>query len=134
MIALETGRPQYFTYMLGRWRSPADNETATWPVIKPTDLAGGNSSYQFNSFLQQDASYTKLRNVEIAYQVPASIMKNLKVQAVRLSFTGQNLYTWTKFKGLDPEIANKGAAAGNFGSSNVYPLSRVFQFGINVQF
>ncbi len=134
LIALETGRPQYFEYMQGRWRSPADNNTATWPVIKPTDLGGGNSSYQFNSFLMNDASYVKLRNMEVAYQVPAPLSRKLRVQSIRLSLTGQNLYTWTKFKGLDPENANKRAAAGNFGSSNIYPLSRVYQFGMNVQF
>lgn len=134
LIALETGRPQYFSYMQGRWQSPADNETATWPVMKPTDVAGGNSSYQFNSFLQQDASYIKLRNIEIAYQLPPALSRRLGMQDIRFSLTGQNLYTWTEFRGLDPEIANKAAAAGNFGSSNIYPLSRVYQLGVNVQF
>ncbi|MFD2286234.1 hypothetical protein ACFSOV_08970 [Pedobacter petrophilus] len=72
--------------------------------------------------------------MELAYQFPSTLAKSLNVQSIRVSLTGQNLYTWTKFKGgLDPEIAN-GATAGGLSNSNIYPLSKVYNFSVNVQF
>lgn len=117
------GRLNYFAPQLGRWQSPADNETATWPVMKPNSL-NGNPSNELNSFLLRDASYLKLRNIEISYQLPVALTKKMGVQNFRIFTNGQNLYTWTNFPGLDPEIA---------GNTN-YPLTRVFNFGLNVQF
>lgn len=134
VLPLETGRYQSFKVMQGRWQSPADNETATWPVAKPSNYSN-NPSYQLSSFLLQNSSYIKLRNIEVAYQVPTSLVQKLKLQNLRLTFTGENLHTWTKFRGgLDPEIANKGASAGNLAASNIYPLSRVYNLSFNVQF
>lgn len=133
VIPYDPGRAQVYTPMLGRWQSPADNQTASWPVAKPTNYPN-NPSYVLNSFLLQNSSYVKLRNVEVAYQFPANFSKKLKVENIRVSLTGQNLYTWTKFKGgLDPEIANSATGVG-LSNSNVYPLSKVYNLSINVQF
>ncbi|WP_308849627.1 TonB-dependent receptor [Pedobacter sp.] len=117
------GRLNYFAPQLGRWQSPADNETATWPVMKPNSLTG-NPSYELNSFLLRDASYLKLRNIEISYQFPVALAKKMRVQNFRIFANGQNLHTWTNFPGLDPEIS----------ANTNYPLTRVFNFGLNVQF
>lgn len=133
VIPYDPNRAQVYEPMLTRWQSPADNETAGWPVAKPTAYPN-NPSYVLNSFLLQQSAYVKLRNVEVAYQLPAALSKKLGVQGVRLSATGQNLVTWTKYKGgLDPEIAN-GATAGGLSNSNIYPLSKVYNLSINVQF
>ncbi|MCX2477986.1 TonB-dependent receptor [Pedobacter sp. MC2016-15] len=134
VLPYDPGRFQVYSPMLGRWQSPADNQTATWPVAKPTGYAN-NPSYVFNSFLLQQSSYVKLRNIEVAYQIPAALAKKFGVQGMRLALTGQNLYTWTKFKGgLDPEIANGSTQAQGLANSNIYPLSRVYNLSINVQF
>ena len=133
VISFEAGRFQVYTPMLGRWQSPADNNTATWPVAKPSNYSN-NPSYVLNSFLLQNSTYVKLRNMEVAYQLPAAFSKRLKAQNIRLSLTGQNLYTWTRFKGgIDPEIANSNTVNGAANLS-IYPLSKVYNFSINVQF
>lgn len=133
VLPYDPGRFQVYTPMLTRWKTPADNETAGWPVAKPTGYPN-NPSYVLNSFLLQQSSYVKLRNVEVAYQLPATFSKKLGVQSARVSLTGQNLLTWTKFKGgLDPEIAN-GSTAGGLSNSNIYPLSKVYNLSVNVQF
>ncbi|UKT65939.1 SusC/RagA family TonB-linked outer membrane protein [Pedobacter mucosus] len=133
VLPLESGRFQVYTPMLGRWQSPADNATASWPVAKPSNYQN-NPSYSLNSFLLQNSQYVKLRNVELAYQLPAAVSRSLSVKSVRVIFTGQNLYTWTKFKGgLDPEIAN-GTTVNGVGYSSIYPLPKVYNLSINVQF
>ena len=133
VLNLETGRLQYYGPMVGRWTKPEDSNTATWPVMKPLNV-GDNASYQLNSFLMQDARYIKLRNVELSYSLPAALLQRIKVQSVRVYANGQNLYTWTKFIGLDPENSNRTSNLSNFVSPALYPITRIFNLGMNVQF
>ncbi|WP_354359861.1 TonB-dependent receptor [Pedobacter sp. UYP30] len=123
LLNLQKGRLNYFAQMVNSWRSPADNNTAVWPVIKPSAFSN-NPSYDLNSFIIQDASYTKLRNVELSYQFPTAIIQKLKLQGLRIFANGQNIYTWTNFRGLDPEALK----------AQSYPIPRIFSFGANVQF
>jgi TonB-linked SusC/RagA family outer membrane protein len=62
----------------------------------------------------QDASFTKLREVSIAFGVPERYVTRFGFTGATLTFAGRNLHTWTKYKGLDPEINEQGGA--NFGT------------------
>ena len=123
----------YYSSMLNRW-TPENAENATWPAIRPRATAA--PSYTFNDRLMQDASYVKLRNVEIGYALPAAVAKRLNMETLRVFLNGQNLYTWTKFVGLDPENNQGAAVAGSFfaGAANAIPVTRTFNVGVNVQF
>lgn len=123
----------YYSSMLGRW-TPETAATATWPAIRPR--ATPAPSYSFNDFLMQDASYVKLRNVEIGYSLPSSITKKLNVETFRVFVNGQNLHTWTKFVGLDPENNQNSAVQNSFfaGANNSIPVTRIINLGVNVQF
>ena len=123
----------YYSEMLNRW-TPENAQNATWPSIRPRGTAA--PSYATNDYLLQDASYLKLRNVEISYSVPAAFAKRLNMETIRVFLTGQNLFTWTKFVGLDPENNQGSAVAGSFfaGPNNAVPVSRTFNLGANIQF
>ncbi len=123
----------YYSQMLNRW-TPENAQNATWPSIRPRGTAA--PSYSTNDYLLQDASYLKLRNVEISYAVPAAFAKRLNMETIRVFLTGQNLFTWTKFVGLDPENNQGSAVAGSFfaGPNNAVPVSRTFNLGANIQF
>ncbi len=86
----------------------------------------------------QDASFVKLREVSVSYQLPASLVHSVfgdRVTGMRAEFSGRNLLTWTKYKGLDPEVSN-------FGNQNIdrgqdlapYPPTRSFFFTLGVDF
>ena len=81
-----------------------------------------------SSIFVEDASYLRLKNVELGYSLGAlRASSKLGVQNVRVYVSGQNLYTRTKYTGLDPEstdILDRGT----------YPQSRAFLFGSNVRF
>ncbi len=92
----------------------------------------GNSPYI------QSASFAKLREVTISYSLPQSLVSSAfgdKVSGLRLEASGRNLYTWTNYKGLDPEVSN-------FGNQNInrsqdvapYPPARSFFFTLGVDF
>lgn len=123
----------YYSSMLGRW-TPENAQNATWPALRPRGTAA--PSYAFNDALMQDASYVKLRNVQVSYALPATLTKRLHVETLRVTLSGQNLFTWTKFVGLDPENNQNSTVAGSFfaGPANAIPVTRIFNLGLNVQF
>jgi TonB-linked SusC/RagA family outer membrane protein len=121
-------------YMLGtalemvqnRWHldSPDNNAHATFPKPSVTYARGQNF---YNSTLNiYDGSYFRFKNLEIGYTFNKQQLKRLRLESIRLSLSGQNLYTWDKLKILDPEsIAS---------ASNQYPQCKVYNVGIKVQF
>jgi TonB-linked SusC/RagA family outer membrane protein len=121
---------QYFEPMLGRW-TPT-NPNPTWPVIRPGGSAGGNPNERVNDFLLQDASYVKLRNLEVRYTFSRKLISTLKLQGLSVYVNGQNWKTWTKFYGVDPE--NFMRSTGFARPQNAYPTTKVLNFGLNVQF
>ncbi|MBL7965822.1 MAG: TonB-dependent receptor [Prolixibacteraceae bacterium] len=120
---------QMFEHMLGRW-TPETAETATWPALQPA--VGGNfMSYSTNDFLLTDASYVKIRNAQLSYQLPENFVHKIGVSSARVYISGQNLHTWTKMLYIDPENFQRRAPQA---ATNVYPTSRVYNLGINVEF
>ena len=73
----------------------------------------------------QSASYLKLRNLTIGYNVKIKELKNVRIEGIRFYATATNLFTITPYKGYDPEVAS-GTDSG------AYPSSRSFIFGVNV--
>jgi hypothetical protein len=99
--------------------------------------------YRITNWLQntnqyvQDASFIKLRELTLSYDLPTSVVSLLGrgVRSATLSIEGRNLITWTKYQGLDPEVSNFGnqAIARNVDVAP-FPPSRTFWVGINVGF
>lgn len=78
----------------------------------------------------QNAAYLRLKNLQLGYTIPASVMQKIGIQRVRLFFSGENLFTLTSLhKNFDPELLG-----GNWGAGKMYPLSRTISFGLNVDF
>ena len=80
--------------------------------------------------MDRDAKYLRLKNVEVGYTFKKAFVKSLGLESVRLYVSGSNLLTLTKVIDLDPEAPSKG---GNV-EINTYPLQRVYNLGINVNF
>ena len=83
---------------------------------------------QFVDRFLEDAFFVRLKNLSVSYELPKNLLKPTKIiDRVRVFAQGQNLFTWTKFQGMDPEsTANYYQAA--------YPMSRQFTFGLEVSF
>jgi TonB-linked SusC/RagA family outer membrane protein len=113
-------------HMLDRW-TPQNTDTK-WPSgVNPNAYGAG----KVNSLAIQDASYLRLKNVKLSYNVPVQNIDFLN--AVQVYVTGQNLFTITDYEGFDPE-------ANSFGRSNVridyssYPLARTYMLGLTANF
>ena len=82
-----------------------------------------------------DASFAKLREVSVSYELPTSFARSLGVSRGSLSVAGRNLHTWTKWSGLDPEVEQPDSF-GLLSSSEqaILPLPVQFRFSVNLAF
>jgi len=83
----------------------------------------------------QNASYMRLKNLQIGYTFPQKWMSKMFVQNLRIYVSGENLLTITKLsKTMDPETAGIGYQDNSQANGTVYPLSRTYSFGLSVNF
>jgi TonB-linked SusC/RagA family outer membrane protein len=104
--------------LLNRWKNPGDI----------TDIPRHGEYTEFDSRLLEDASFIRLKNLMLGYALPSDLLKKTGfIRGLRVYAQAQNLFTFTKFSGLDPE-----------GTSNLYaaqyPMSRQFTFGLDLMF
>jgi len=105
--------------------SPTNTDTNI-PVLSSTD--NNNNFGRISDFYIEDASFLRLRNLSIGYTVKESWL-NGKAK-LRFFISGQNLFTITKYSGMDPEVG-----LDNFGMDlGRYPLSRIYMTGVNATF
>jgi hypothetical protein len=83
----------------------------------------------------EDGSYLRLKNLTVGYTIPAELSNKLTLSRARVYISSQNLFTITKYSGLDPEIGiQNGNPIFNGVDNGVYPSSRFVTFGLNVTF
>ncbi len=107
--------------LLNMWTP--ENKTGDIPSFNSTNVA-----YQGNSdrFLK-DASFIRFKNLNFGYNIPKNLLNDTAIRGMKIFVAGENLYTWTKWKGFDPEP--------NFSYSlSVYPNMRTFSIGANIDF
>jgi len=93
-----------------------------------------NQNYRtFSSYFVENGSYLKVKNIEVGYTLPKSILAKLKIESLRIYLTGQNLLTFTKFTGLDPEFSNDVKNYGLYNTNNL-PQTKLFSTGIEITF
>ncbi len=90
-------------------------------------VSGGSKNRQIQSRYMQDASYIRLKNLQVGYTIPAKITQKAGIQNVRVYFSGENLWTGSSLSKLfDPETIGSGKGG------SAYPLSRTYSFGLSV--
>jgi TonB-linked SusC/RagA family outer membrane protein len=98
-------------------------------------IVGAVSSSAYVSDLINDASYTKLREISLSYNLPSSFSSRLGAARASVSIAGRNLHTWTNYKGLEPEASFQGGTRG-FGQweQDVTPQLRSYVATLRLNF
>jgi len=118
------------TRVLNHWTPTNTNTDIPRPVRN--DPQGNN---RFSTRWLEDGSYVRLKNVTLAYNIPTTLSKRASIQNLRIYVTGQNLITWTKYLGYDPEVSADPFSSTAFGRDfGVYPQARTYTVGINATF
>lgn len=122
------GTGNLMEHHLNRWAYDQDlgidtRETATYPRLS---LQGENTNNkQPNStFWLRDASYLRIKSIELGYNLPSKVLQSVALKQLRVYTTVYNAFTFSEIEVVDPEVGN-GA---------VFPIQRMVNFGINLQF
>lgn len=106
-----------------RWEKPGD--IATHPRL----VDGGNLNSQRNSSRYlEDGSYIRLRNIQLSYRLPDKFLSKIGLKSTSIYVSGDNLLTFTKYPGRDPEVGESGE------DTYSYPNIRKIVFGLNINF
>ncbi len=112
------------------WGSPYldDNADAKMPIAELNDVG----SQQPSSYYVEDGSYLRLQTLQLGYNFPEHLVKNINISKLRLYVMASNLFTITGYSGLDPAISTGGSNLGvDLGN---WPTPQVYQIGLNVSF
>ena len=116
-----SGYQQAYEQALGRW-TPETASTAVYPRL----TAGGNSvnftPYFPSTFYLHNGNYLRLKNISIAYNLPYSWTRRVKLSGVKIFANAQNLYTYAVYGSVDPEVGVQS-----------YPMQKVINIGINIK-
>lgn len=113
-------------YMLNRWTGEGTSNSI------PRFMLGDNVNWQSSDLYVKDGSYMRLKNIQLGYTLPESALKSMLISNLRFYIAAENLLTFTRYDGYDPEISSGGTSLGiDYG---VYPQARTFTFGVNISF
>ncbi len=100
--------------------------------------ASGNNTQLSTRFLES-GSYTRLKNIQVGYTLTKELVQKYGLTNVRIYFSGTNLFTWTKYSGMDPEmsVSNNSATDGDKANGidwGTYPAAKAYNMGVNITF
>lgn len=117
------------------------NQFASWanrwtPENQSNTLfrTGGAGPSVISSRVLEDGSYLRLKTVVLGYSLPLSMAKKLSMTELKLNVAVQNLYTWTNYSGLDPEVSVNRSVLTPGWDYSAYPKQRTVVFGVKATF
>jgi hypothetical protein len=116
--------------MMNRWTGPGT--TNVYPRVISTDP---NENSRFSDRYIEDGTYVRIKNVQLGYSLPNSLISKLKLTRLRLYGSVDNLWVFTGYTGFDPEMGDYLANPLNNGIDMVsYPRPRIMTLGLNLTF
>jgi hypothetical protein len=108
-----------------------ENPTGTIPIFE--NVSNFSTNTQSNSFYVESGTYFRMQNLSLAYNLPSTLLSKAKIEKVKVFAGVNNVFTITKYSGLDPGVG--GDADTRFGVDiGNYPITRSWTFGVNVGF
>jgi hypothetical protein len=105
------------------WSS--DNPEGIYPGLSESSNAfNGNNPTSTNDFWLMDAGFVRIKNITLGYSLPQAWLSHIRLASVRIYADVQNLYVFTNYKGIDPELSDV----------NPYPQALSTTFGLSVAF
>ena len=130
MVVFTNNNSNYSDQILGAWTP--DNTGAKLPRVIANDP---NRNNRDSDYFIENASFFKLKNVQVSYLIRNNLLRSVFVSGIRVYGSVSNVFVFTQYKGLDPEVNT--APSNNFAQgtdSNIYPLTRTFTLGFTANF
>ena len=116
----------YPSWVLGRWTG--EGTSNKYPRL----AVGNDTNWMVSDLYVCDGSYLRLKNITLGYTLPQQLTRKLTIERLRVYVQAENLVTWTKYWGFDPEISSSATSLGI--DRGVYPQARTFTIGANISF
>lgn len=101
-------------------------------VPMATNTSNFSTNTEVSSFYIEDGSYIRMKNIQLGYTLPSSLLSKVNIKSLRVYVQAVNLFTITKFTGLDPELGGDDRAHGS--DTGNYPLVKQVLVGLNLNF
>ncbi|MFO7668324.1 MAG: TonB-dependent receptor [Bacteroidales bacterium] len=111
------------TGTLDRWTSTGSGTSVPRAVFNDPN----KNTRPSNRFIE-DGSYLRIKNIIFGYSLPGSLLGKIRISSARIYISGTNLWTFTKYKGFDPEVGVDGI------DLSIYPVTRTISMGVNIGF
>jgi TonB-linked SusC/RagA family outer membrane protein len=102
-----------------------ENTSGTVPLLRGTDLT---DPMQYSTRQMHSATFLRLKNINVSYELPRSLISKVGMSSARIFFNGSNLLTFSKYKNADPEVNQYGTRGWET------PIGKIFTFGLDVNF
>lgn len=116
---------------LNRWKSESDPGDGFTPRANRVSKGQNGTTSTWHI---EDGSYLRIRNVTLGYQLPKSMINKAYIKNARLYVSVQNPFTFTKYKGYNPEVSNSKSPTTNGEDYGMYPLAKIISIGANLTF
>mgnify|MGYP002712953315 CR=1 FL=1 len=115
------------TFYLDRWTGEGTSNTV------PRASTNAANNFLFSDFYVEDGSYLRIQNVQLGYSIPSAALEKMNIDKLRIYVAINNLYTFTKYKGYNPDVSNADPLSAGVDLGQ-YPQTRTLTTGINLSF
>jgi len=123
------------TAVLRRWRRPYTDAATAPDNLLPRALFGYGYNWLGSDRYVEDGSFLRWKSFTLSYRLPKTLLKPLGITDFKLNFTAQNIYVWTNYTGMDPEVSIGGSSIYSVGYDRTRaPKAKEFAFGATVSF
>lgn len=112
------------SWVLGRWTG--EGTSNSFPIL----AMSREMNWYASDLYVKDGSYLRLKNISLGYTIPAKYTQKIGINRFRIYVMAENLFTWTKYDGYDPEIGTDAQSIGY--DKGIYPQARTWTIGFNV--
>ncbi|MBL7859348.1 MAG: TonB-dependent receptor [Cyclobacteriaceae bacterium] len=125
-LELFNGQQNASTSALDRWTPTNPSTTIPRAKLDPAPV--------FSDRLIEDGSFIRLKGLTLGFTLPKPLVERARLTNLRVFIIGQNLLTWTKYTGFDPEITSGNNTVSQGTDAGIYPVSRTISGGLSVTF
>lgn len=122
----QTPMANLLSYRLNRWTGEGTSND-------PRITNEGTTNTLLSDWWVEDGSYVRLKNLQFGYSLPNSVNEKLRINRARVYLSANNLITFTKYKGFDPDFSNPNPTVSGV-DLGFYPQARTYMIGINLNF
>lgn len=124
----------YANKSINQYKSYVDHWTPENPKSTNYRVGGQGPRGVYSSRTIEDGSFLRLKTLQLSYTLPKALTKKARIDMVQVFISGQNLWTWSSYSGLDPEVSTRNSALTPGYDYSSYARNKIYTMGLNVVF